>query len=346
MRMALRDHPWPLESYVDRLFADCRTGPGASVFVADLQALDAQFKDAKKCLAEAGDAWAIRRDYTPCVQKLLNVALIAFRIRLDQALRVQGEKARLNTILKTLEADLGTDSQSPKPAAKIEVKNANQSRARTLFKTARNLAALGQTSSALVAALGAQGAWAESESFMAAELARFQDLQLRAVWEKAAQALLRWTRQTGRSAILVDKLEHRCLFLTNGRVAKTYVADLSRNWHRIKLQEYDASTPEGEYKIRQKIPATNFGAALLLDYPNTEDWRRFNSLKRAGTIGARARIGGAIEIHGGGRRSDWTDGCVALENADMEDLFKRAYVGMPVTIVGTSSVGNTRMQEF
>lgn len=346
VRMALRDHPWPLESYVDSQVADCRMGPHAPVFAAELQVLAARSADAKQCLAEAGDTWAIRRDYAPCVQKLLDVSLLAFRIRMSKAIRMQGEKARLGVALKMLETDLGAAEPGRKPAGKIEVRNANQSRARTLFETARNLAALGQTGSALAAALGAQLAWTESENFMAAELARFHDIQLRAGWEKAAQALVHWTLQTGRSAILVDKLEHRCLLLSDGRVAKAYVADLSRNWHRIKLQEHDASTPEGEYKIKQKIPASNFGAALLLDYPNSEDWKRFNSLKKAGAIGAGARIGGAIEIHGGGRKSDWTDGCVALENADMMDLFKRAYVGMPVTIVGTSSVGNPRIQEF
>jgi hypothetical protein len=72
---------------------------------------------------------------------------------------------------------------------------------------------------------------------------------------------------------------------------------------------------------------------------NAADLQRFNSMKRSGEIAARAGIGGNIEIHGGGRlNSDWTDGCVSLKNADMADLYKRAYVGMPVTIVGTSSL--------
>jgi murein L,D-transpeptidase YafK len=110
----------------------------------------------------------------------------------------------------------------------------------------------------------------------------------------------------------------------------------------LKLQEHDASTPEGEYRIKSKLRSGTFGWALLLDYPNAADRARFNALKKRGTISAQARIGGNIEIHGGGgRHSDWTDGCVSLENLEMADLYKRAYVGMPVTIVGTSRLGTS-----
>jgi hypothetical protein len=80
---------------------------------------------------------------------------------------------------------------------------------------------------------------------------------------------------------------------------------------------------------------------LLLDYPNAADRRRFNSMKKTGEIEMRARIGGNIEIHGGGRvASDWTDGCISLEDSDMADLYREAYTGMPVTIVGTSRLVN------
>jgi hypothetical protein len=342
---ALRVHPWQLESHVDSLAANCRTGPGAFVFAEELRTLAVQIADAKHCLTHADVAWTPGRDYDPCVEKLLTAALIAMRIRTSQEARVQDEKARLGVELKTLELDLATDPQAPKSGARIEVKNYEQSRARTLLETAHNLAALGQTGSALTAALSARAAWSQSENLVAAELARFYDGRLREKWEKEAQDLLRWTRQSGRSAILVDNLEHRCLLLADGQVAKSYVANLSRNWYRRKAQEHDASTPEGEYKVRQKAPATSFGAALLLDYPNAADWQRFNSMKKTKGIEAGARIGGAIEIHCSGRlNSDWTDGCVALEDADMEDLFKRAYVGMPVTIVGTCTVGGNRKQ--
>ncbi len=340
---ALRYHPWQLESQMDSLAAECRTGSGAWVFSSELSALDTQVTEAKQCLARADQAWAISRNFDPCVQQLLRASLTALRIRMSETVYLQDEGARLQAALKVLEQDLAPDRSAGSEERKIEIRNDNQYRARTLYETARNLAARGQTSSALTAALSAQAAWHQNEKYVAAELARFYDDGLRASWEKDAQNLVHWTRQTGRRAILVDKLAHRCLLLADGRVVKSYVANLSRNWHRMKLQEQDASTPEGEYKVRQKIPTTSFGAALLLDYPNAADWRRFNAMKKSGAIAAHARIGGAIEIHGSGRpNSDWTDGCVALQNGDMQDLFKYAYVGMPVTIVGTSIVGGTK----
>jgi L,D-peptidoglycan transpeptidase YkuD (ErfK/YbiS/YcfS/YnhG family) len=338
-RVALRDHPWQLEAYADNLAANCRTAPEATVFSPELRTLATQLSDAKSCLGSAGETWVVLRDYTPCVDKLLGTSLTALRIRMNEAIRFREEKARLDILLRTLEIEFGIDPKTKAVDARYEIKNLDQYRARTLVEEARNLAALGQMDSALIAVLRASMAWAQSEDFIAAELGRFYDPELRARWEKQAQNLLRWTRQTGQSAILVDKLEHRCLLLAGGRVEKSYVANLGRNWYRIKVQEHDASTPEGEYRIKRKSPSSSFGWAILLDYPNAADQQRFNSMKKSGEIALRAGIGGNIEIHGGGRlNSDWTDGCVSLKNADMADLYQRAYIGMPVTIVGTSSV--------
>jgi L,D-peptidoglycan transpeptidase YkuD (ErfK/YbiS/YcfS/YnhG family) len=338
--LALRYHPWQLEASVKNLTASCRTGPGAYAFSEELRALASQVAEADVCLNRAREAWAIGRDYTPCYQLLLRTSLTALRIRMNQMQRIREQKIRLSIFIKTLEFELNNDALARRTGARFEVKHLAQSQARTMLDAARNLDSLGQTESALIAAMRARAAWEQSENFRAAELARFYDARYRTQWEKAAQDLLRWTKQTGRSAILVDKLGHRCLLLANGRVERSYAANLGRNWYRMKVQEHDASTPEGEYRIRSKFRSSSFGWALLLDYPNAADSRRFDTLKKMGDISVRARIGGNIEIHGGGRlNSDWTDGCVSLENPDMADLYKRAYAGMPVTIVGTSSLG-------
>ncbi len=93
-RTALRYHPWQLESHVDSLAADCRTGPGAFVFPQKLLALARTDHDAKHCLAHAEVAWASGRNYDPCVQKL-------FECRADRNADsdergvLQDEKARL-----------------------------------------------------------------------------------------------------------------------------------------------------------------------------------------------------------------------------------------------------------
>lgn len=340
--MGLRDRPWQFESYADNVSARCATNAGAYAFAEKLHALAGQVEEAKLCLSSEDKAWALRRDYASCYQKLAACTLTALQIRQNQEQRARDQKARLDIALKVLESELDGDARAKKEGTKFEIRNLAQSQARTQVETARNLIALGQTESALIAIMRARTAWDQSETSIAEELARFYDSGPRAQWEKAAQDLLCWTKRTARTAILVDKLEHRCLLLAGGRIEKAYVANLGRNWYRLKSQEHDASTPEGEYKIKSKFRSGSFGWALLLDYPNAADRERFNALKKMGAIEAHARIGGNIEIHGGGRRnSDWTDGCVSLENPEMADLYKRAYAGMPVTIVGTSSLGTS-----
>ncbi len=339
LRTALRSRPWQFESYVDSISARCAAGAGASVFAEDLRALAAQTEKARLCLDTEGKRWVAGRDYDSCFQRLAVCALTAIQLRRTQEQRARDEAVRLHVTLKALDSEMDRDARARRAGTKLEFRNLAQSQARTLIEAARNLIALDQTESALIAAMRARVAWDRSENSISVDLGRFYDSGLRTQWEKTAQDLLRWTGRTGQSAILVDKLEHRCLLLAKGRVERAYIANLGRNWYREKSQEHDASTPEGEYRITKKFRSGSFGWALLLNYPNAADRQRFNGLKKTGAIPARARIGGNIEIHGNGRRnSDWTDGCVSLQDPEMADLYKRAYAGMPVTIVGTSSL--------
>jgi hypothetical protein len=136
----------------------------------------------------------------------------------------------------------------------------------------------------------------------------------------------------------VDKLGHSCLLIYKGQIQKRYTVNLSRNWYRRKALSQDASMPEGEYKVTRLIPNGKYGKALVLNYPNLEDKKRFQNLKQNGTIPREARIGGNIEIHGKGvPETDWTDGCVSLNDGDMQELYGFAYAGMPVTIVGSGT---------
>ena len=185
-------------------------------FAEKLQALAGQVEEARLCLSSEDEAWAVRRDYTSCYEKLERSALTALQIRQNQELWARDQKARLIITLKVLKSDLNGDARARKAGTKFEIRNLAQSQARTHVEAARNLLALGQTESALVAAMRARAAWNQSESSISEELARFYDAGNRAQWEKAAQDVLRWTKRTARSAILVDKLEHRCLLLVGG----------------------------------------------------------------------------------------------------------------------------------
>lgn len=162
----------------------------------------------------------------------------------------------------------------------------------------------------------------------------------------AAQRWSRWVRETigvsrrtGDYAVVVDKLKHRCYLYRGGALQRIYSADLGGPIHD-KLRSGDRATPEGMYRVvRKRGPGqTIYYKALLINYPNDEDRAQFDLAKRKGWISRRSRIGGLIEIHGeGGRKEDWTLGCVALANRDMDELFRVVSVGTPVTIVGTIS---------
>ncbi len=87
---------------------------------------------------------------------------------------------------------------------------------------------------------------------------------------------------------------------------------------------------------KNKAPKTKYYKALLLNYPNEEDKKRFIQNKESGHIRATAKIGGLIEIHGnGGKGADWTEGCIALPDLLMDQLYASCAIGTPVTIVGS-----------
>jgi len=338
-RMAVRTRPWHLESFLESRIAEGRTGPGAPYFRTDYNRLLADAQAARNCLSQADRQFWLWRDYSSCIRRLLAVSLDASLLRLKRAQRAQEQRSRLDVLLSSLEREIGAHQGNGKIWSRFDLRDIEQKRAISLAAQARFLSDRGEVESALISAQRAWISWRRFNHAGDSEFARFQDLSLRSEWNRQAQALLDWTKKSGRRAILVDKLAHRCFLINRGRIEKSYAGDLGRNWYWRKARESDASTPEGEYKIRRMSPSGKYGYALLLDYPNSADWERFRALRREGVIPGNSRIGGNIEIHGGGRSSDWTDGCISLDDGDMRNLYRYAYPGMPVTIVGTSRVG-------
>jgi len=158
-----------------------------------------------------------------------------------------------------------------------------------------------------------------------------------AEWQQHANQAIRMSK-SGQKVILVDKLGHRCMVYQSGKIIKTYEAELGMNWMGDKQRKGDKATPEGVYRITQKRDGgrTKFHKALLINYPNDEDKRKFAAAKRKGILSSKTDIGGLIEIHGlGGKGVDWTDGCIALRNDEMDALFRLVGVGTPVVIVGS-----------
>lgn len=141
--------------------------------------------------------------------------------------------------------------------------------------------------------------------------------------------------------LVVDK-QRRCLMVYyKKRMLRAYKATFGPNPLNDKRVEGDRCTPEGEFKITSINPRSKYNKFMLINYPNEKTWATFNKLKEAGIIPKTARIGGDIGIHGIWAGGDdmielgvgWTDGCVALKNKDIEELYSIVGVGTKVVIV-------------
>ena len=158
------------------------------------------------------------------------------------------------------------------------------------------------------------------------------------MWKRWADQTINESAQTKSYAIVVDKFAGKCFVYKAGQLKTTFNVELGKNWIGDKMYSGDKATPEGKYKVTKKKDGaqTKYFKALLLNYPNDEDKKRFQNGIKQRTIPGYARIGGLIEIHGGGGKGiNWTDGCIAFSNNDMETLYRMIPVGCPVTILGS-----------
>jgi tetratricopeptide (TPR) repeat protein len=157
------------------------------------------------------------------------------------------------------------------------------------------------------------------------------------VWQKNAQLAFNLSKN-GQTVVLVDKMQGTCIVLKSGKEYKVFSADLGISWMGDKIMVGDKATPEGVYKVLEKKRGskTKYYKALLLDYPNREDKIKFDKMVKEGKIARNSGIGNLIEIHGeGGKGIHWTDGCIALENSEMDEIYNLCAVNTPVIIIGS-----------
>jgi hypothetical protein len=156
-------------------------------------------------------------------------------------------------------------------------------------------------------------------------------------WQRWADETVGWSSKNNACAIVIDKFAHKCVVYNDGKIKREFNAELGPNWIGAKQYRGDRATPEGKYHITKKKNSqqTKYYKALLINYPNDEDKARYNANVHSGNIPRRG-IGNLIEIHGnGGKGINWTDGCIALTDDDIDKLFELVGVGTPVTIVGS-----------
>lgn len=162
-------------------------------------------------------------------------------------------------------------------------------------------------------------------------------------WEKNSKLAVELSSK-GKTVLFVNKLESTCSVLKSGKIIKIFSAEFGQNWLGDKIRMGDKATPEGVYKVTKKKKGreTKFYKSLLLNYPNDEDKVRFDALIKNGEIPKNSRIGNLIEVHGhGGKGVNWTDGCIALSDNDMDVLFDLCSNSTTVIIVGSEKPFNS-----
>ena len=140
--------------------------------------------------------------------------------------------------------------------------------------------------------------------------------------------------------IVVNKSHYIVEVWYRRRKIREYKAVFGAKPLEDKQMEGDRRTPEGWFTIRSKNPKSKYNKFLLLSYPNDSSVAHFMDLKAKGALPRSARIGGSVGIHGIWPKGDdmlekgvcWTDGCVAIKNEDVDELYTFTDVGTRVFI--------------
>ena len=136
--------------------------------------------------------------------------------------------------------------------------------------------------------------------------------------------------------VVVDKSERRLRLLYRGKVVREYPIALGDAPIGHKVQEGDERTPEGHYVLDWRNPNSRFYKSIHISYPNAQDRARAKALG--------VNPGGMIMIHGRPNyihskrvlaeydRRDWTDGCIAVNNEQMDEIWNAVPDGTPIDI--------------
>lgn len=131
------------------------------------------------------------------------------------------------------------------------------------------------------------------------------------------------------TSVQVHKADRKMYLLHKGKVLKTYDIALGFTPEGHKQFEGDGKTPEGTYYISHKNPNSEFHLSLGISYPNPVD-RDFAEAQGKSP-------GGDIFIHGGPNRPvarrDWTAGCIAVTDKEMERIYSMVKPGTPIHIL-------------
>jgi murein L,D-transpeptidase YafK len=135
-------------------------------------------------------------------------------------------------------------------------------------------------------------------------------------------------------SVLVRKSERKLYLMRQGEVLRTFKVALGLRPEGHKQFEGDYRTPEGKYRLTRRNPNSEYFLSIQIDYPNPKD------VARARQQGLQP--GGAIMIHGEPNlprkprnyyaNVDWTEGCIAVSNSDMVEIWLMTPPNTPIEI--------------
>ena len=134
--------------------------------------------------------------------------------------------------------------------------------------------------------------------------------------------------------VVVHKAEHKLYLYSGSRLLGEYKVQLGLSPSGQKEREHDFRTPEGRYYLTRRNIRSDYFLAIQVSYPNKDDELRAHRKRWA--------PGGSIMIHGFPNQpkhpaayyesNDWTDGCIALSNSDMVEVWMRTQDNIPIEI--------------
>lgn len=147
--------------------------------------------------------------------------------------------------------------------------------------------------------------------------------------------------------IVVKKADRKLQIFDGEKLIKTYQIGLGFTPEGDKEKQGDGKTPEGDFYIFTKNDQSKYYLSLGVSYPSIDDAEKgfreklisenerdkiIEAIKSKKMPLQNTKLGGEIYIHGNGSKEDWTLGCVALEDAEMKELFEAIPIGTNVKI--------------
>ena len=134
--------------------------------------------------------------------------------------------------------------------------------------------------------------------------------------------------------VVVHKSKREMLLYRGDAVLRSYRVALGRNPAGAKQQQGDGRTPEGAYVIAGRNPKSKFHLSLRISYPSSADRERArrNGVDPGGDIMIHGLPNGRGDLGAAHRATDWTEGCIAVTDEEIEEIWRLVADGTPVEI--------------